>query len=163
MRGHDVSRLLCDQAPHIIDAAPRAGDVPKSGLERERRARTMIAWGACSIHASSRRPMAAGAVTRRQPAHGRSPMDAAIRRREPRAGAMESSPARTASQWCYLPPHSGRPAATAAVSAVVFNATSAVLAVEVLAITSSMDVETCTSADCASPLSTTAAFASRNA
>lgn len=163
MRGHDVSRLLCDQAPHIIDAAPRACDLPKSGLERERRSRTMIVCGPCSIYASSRRPMAAGAVTRRQPAHGRSPMDAAIRRREPRAGAMESSPARTASQWCYLPPHSGRPAATAAVSAVVFNATSAVLAVEVLAITSSMDVETCTSADCASPLSTTAAFASRNA
>ncbi len=65
--GMTLPRLLCDQAPHIIDGAPRACDVPRSGLERERRARTMIAWGACSIHASSRRPMAAIAITRRWP------------------------------------------------------------------------------------------------
>ncbi len=158
--GMTLPRLLCDQAPHIIDAAPRACDVPGSDLERERRARTMVACGPCSIHASSRHPMAAIAVTRGWPAHGRSPMEAAIRQREPRAEVMESSPARTASQWCYSSPHSGRPAATAASSAAVSNASLAVLAVDVLATISSIDVETCTSAACATPLSTTAACAS---
>lgn len=74
-----LPRLLCDQAPHIIDAAPRACDLPRSDLGRERRARTMIVCGPCSIHASSRRAMAASAVTRTWTARGRGAVDASDR------------------------------------------------------------------------------------